>query len=348
MRQIALSGKKRISRVGATALAGCCSLFLGVAAALTASPAAAQILASNDAFDLSAVARTSTRAGEIAPFRGLDVIRPADIVANGGRLHPEARPTATLSEVAASRMERGTETIIGYDSRMRLHTSHYPNRAIVYIERNGQHHCTGFLISPDTVVTSAHCVHQGRFGDFYPEAGFELFPGNDGTNARHGSCGAQTLFTVPEWANSSAAEYDFAAIKLDCTIGNTTGWFGLYSLPGQQAFRNQSVIVPGYSGDKPQQQWGSAGRVLQSLEKFFCYRADTIGGNSGGPLLHDRDDGLAAEGQWAFGVHGYGVGGFGAPCGPAFRQQNGGVRTTQDRIDNFFDVIRVADAPASD
>jgi glutamyl endopeptidase len=96
--------------------------------------------------------------------------------------------------------------------------------------------------------------------------------------------------------------------------------------------------VIGYPGDKAQQQWGASDRVRRIEPRMVCYRDDTIGGNSGGPVWNDRNHGLFSSGAWAYGVHGYGVGG--SVCGGAANQFNGGVRIVAAVRDRIIDWIQ--------
>ena len=60
---------------------------------------------------------------------------------------------------------------------------------------------------------------------------------------------------------------------------------------------------------------------------------DTVGGQSGSPVWHDRDNALNASGAWAFAIHAYGDNG---ACGTSF---NNGPRLSESRIANFIGWI---------
>ena len=90
------------------------------------------------------------------------------------------------------------------------------------------------------------------------------------------------LFSVVGWTSSGDERFDYGAIKLNCNIGNTVGWYGFFwqsaSLVGLP------VITQGYPGDKPLTQWRSTDVVRGNTTDQVFYRADTVGGQSGSPV----------------------------------------------------------------
>jgi glutamyl endopeptidase len=57
-------------------------------------------------------------------------------------------------------------------------------------------------------------------------SGLAVWPGRDGSSAPYGSCTVRTLYSVTGWTSSRGEQYDYGALKLNCTVGNTIGWFG--------------------------------------------------------------------------------------------------------------------------
>ena len=78
------------------------------------------------------------------------------------------------------------------------------------------------------------------------------------------------------WTVSANEEYDYGAVKLNCTVGNTVGWFGITSADPT----NFPSIVGGYPGDKPldtvdQQRPNSrCGRATGLLPERYDRRAE--------------------------------------------------------------------------
>lgn len=229
----------------------------------------------------------------------------------------------------------GIESIFGPDNRIQISpATSYPARAVVQITRDGAAHCTGWLYGPDVVATAGHCVHSGGSrGDWYP--GLVVWPGRNGSSAPYGSCTARQLYSVAGWTTNGDEAYDYGAIKLNCVIGNTVGWFGYWwqsaSLTGTR------VLINGYPGDKPfGTQWRGdsvARTIAVSRTNQIFYSNDTVGGMSGSPVYQNRPAGSAfCTGYCAMGIHAYGFPHGGYP----HDTYNHGPRITEARFNNLM------------
>ena len=189
-------------------------------------------------------------------------------------------------------------TVIGDDDRIAvLNTLEFPNRAIVQILfknplTGGSHMCSGTMISPNVVLTAGHCVHSGtRHGRWYAE--WKVFPGRNTASKPFGDCLATRVFALKGWVaaadNHEARDFDLGALKLDCEVGNRTGWFGVKALTDDSL--ELETTVQGYAGDKAPagRQWISKDkfRVLHVLKAF--YQNDTFGGTSGSAVFSKND-----------------------------------------------------------
>jgi glutamyl endopeptidase len=201
--------------------------------------------------------------------------------------------------------DNGMESIIGVDSRVLVNpTTTYPARAVVLITFTGGR-CTGWLYGPDIVATAGHCVHSGGAGGTWKQ-NVRVYPGRNGTLSPYGSCTSKRLHSVSGWTTSGSEVFDYGAIKLNCTIGNTTGWLGHWwqtaSLTGLPTFIN------GYPSDKPLTQWRSSGFVNFTSTRQIFYQNDTVGGMSGSPVYQFRTSGSSfCTGYCVMAIHAYGL-----------------------------------------
>lgn len=266
-------------------------------------------------------------ASVIAPSRGTGTAGPNELRSRDAVLVGEQAVTANgLATVAYGKRFAQPESVINWDSRTRSYTLNYPTRAIVYIEYNGGHLCTGWLYGPNIIATAGHCLHTGGSSGSWRQARlYRVYPGRDGTASPWGSCGVTRMWSTVGWVSNGNFRYDYGAMRLDCSIGNTVGWFGMYD---DAAPLNHPAIIGGYPGDKPKDQWTSADKIRAATTEMLGYRMDTIGGHSGSPIWHDRSEALSANGAWAIGVHNYGVGAIGT-------NMNGAARLTAARISNY-------------
>ena len=123
---------------------------------------------------------------------------------------------------------------------------------VAMITNNGSQWCTGFLIGPDTLITAGHCVHPGGAGStWYPPTALRVYPAYNPSSANptpFGSCGVTSTMAPAGWTTSADDQYDYGAMKLDCTVGNQTGWFGWWWQP--TSLDGQLSKIIGYPGDK--------------------------------------------------------------------------------------------------
>lgn len=200
--------------------------------------------------------------------------------------------------------------IIGADERQQVNARQYPYRAVARINYRDGGNCTGFFVGRDTIVTAGHCVYDDVDNDgtrewLHPVA---IIPGMDDNGAPYGSCGWRRLYALVGWRRHNDDDHDLGAIKLSCTIGSRTGWFGYFSTPGTQTGNPASVT--GYPGDKPQtnppeptsNQYRGEGSVRQSRTYVFLHLIDTTPGQSGSPFYQARSGDPPCD-PCAAGVH---------------------------------------------
>ncbi|QFZ23876.1 trypsin-like serine peptidase [Saccharothrix syringae] len=244
--------------------------------------------------------------------------------------------TGDLADAAGVRPVTGTgprttapddlsaRSIIPPDERVQVtDTTAYPARATVYFTYTkpggATSWCTGWLYAANAVATAGHCVHSGGSGGAW-NTGFTVYPGRNGASSPYGSCGVSSTFSVVGWTQNANPEYDYAGFKLGCTIGNTTGWYGMSwttaSLDGT------AVGSAGYPQDRASAtQWSTTSTVSASYERQLAYHLDTVGGQSGS-VVHTSGCGTYC----GVAVHAYGHG-----------DHNRGTRITEAVFANYAD-----------
>lgn len=218
-------------------------------------------------------------------------------------------------------------TVIGADGRYRITgTKAFPNRAVVYIERSGRAHCSGWMISADTLVTAGHCVYNRSAKDWY--SGLKFYPGANGSSKPYGYATARQKWTDINYIKSGNVGQDWGIVKLNRRIGAQTGWFGLKWQTA--SYNGKSVTIKGYPGDKPAaQMWGMSGKIEYSKPNQLCYSIDTAGGQSGSPVYEPSTN-------QAIAIHAYGVGRLGKNYCTDTR--NGATRITKSLFEFIMKV----------
>jgi glutamyl endopeptidase len=219
------------------------------------------------------------------------------------------------------------ESVIGTDGRTKVtNTKTFPARATVIILFDN-FLCSGWLVNRNTVVTAGHCVADGDGTPLFDRTTYQIAPGyNESANpaAPYGVCGARRLYTIAGWKNQGRDDFDYAAIKLDCNVGNQTGFYG-YS---KNVAKGNRVTTQGYPGDKPfGTQWKMPGRVTVLQARRVFYKIDTFGGQSGSPVWRNINANCTHCG---IAIHAYGIYG-----SPPFSTNNHGTRIINTVFQNI-------------
>ena len=268
------------------------------------------------------------------PSSSTEEVHPTGVDANGNRLsdlqlrkNPSLR---TYSGNAAGlypmkRTGDSPDSVIPPDQRTRVNpTTGYPDRAIVYITKDDRHHCSGWMVSADTLVTAGHCLYNRGGKAWYTNLKF--FPGANGNVRPYGFATATQLWTDVNYTRSGDTRQDWGVVKLNRRIGDTTGWFGLRWQA--QTYNGTTATVRGYPGDKPHgQMWTMSGKIEDSQPNKLCYSHDTFGGQSGSPIYLSNNT--------VIGIHTNGVSRFGL-C----PKRNAGTRITQGLFSVILNIAR--------
>ncbi|HEV2888387.1 MAG TPA: trypsin-like serine protease [Jatrophihabitans sp.] len=187
------------------------------------------------------------------------------------------------------------DSTIIQNNRIHVDTTGFPYRAIVEITIPGtaldgtpMGRCTGWLYANNMVATAGHCVYDTRLvtGGWFDTKGIRVWPGINGstTNAPYKSCGVVKSYAPTSWTAGQDERFDYGAFRLDCPIGDTTGFldYGMYP-PAVGDFTR----VCGYPRDKAlDTQWCSDGHVRATETYQTFYDNDTCIRNSGSPVMY--------------------------------------------------------------
>ena len=199
------------------------------------------------------------------------------------------------------------ESVCGRDDRVHVTAvTRVPWRMIcqlIITLRDGRKsRCTGWFISPRTVMTAGHCVysHSGQPGW---ARSIEVIPGMNGRLRPFGSATGTSFRSVKGWTQGRKPTHDYGCIILpkSAPLGRRTGWWGFANL-SDGSLRNLLVNNSGYPGDKAfGTQWYNAGRIERVSSRRLYYMLDTAGGQSGSPTWR-----YAGGKRHVVGVHAYG------------------------------------------
>jgi glutamyl endopeptidase len=195
-------------------------------------------------------------------------------------------------------------TVIGTDDRYQVGTTTFPYNAVVEIQLPGTlGRCSGWLYGPDMVATAGHCVYDKTAvaNGWFSTTGMTVWPGRSGTSTPYGGCGVVASYAPSGWTTDQNEAFDYAALRLNCTVGNSTGLlhYGVQPTVGYQ------TRLCGYPSDKPvDTQWCSDDQVRAADAYQVYYANDTATRMSGSPVLVYTTSGWNVTAIHTMPVHG--------------------------------------------
>ena len=226
----------------------------------------------------------------------------AEKIANFGLIaNPEPYIPHTLTQ--SRDPNEGGRGVVGLvDNRIPMTSSSYPWSAIGRLESTGPDGgiCTGSLVTPNVVLTNAHCVIDLETGQVKADMIFKpnlvrglLLDDDDIANV------VDVIYGT-NFSDSGRFPHpnDWAFVQLDRPLGEKYGTLAWTVLPISDLLRDfeGELIMAGYSGDFPADGPArTAGvhdgcSILGEVEGSLIHDCDSYGGSSGGPILAIIDD----------------------------------------------------------
>ncbi len=180
------------------------------------------------------------------------------------------------------------ELIIGADDRIQINqvkqAIHQSTGLIEFEDAQGSF-CTGTLITPSHVLTSAHCVTNGAQAPVkFKNVQFIKFtPGKLArSHAPWGTLKAKKVMTFQEWLNKRDLNFDMAVIELEGSFALPV--VKLEVQPSASHVQNIGLYLSGYGIDKNYAtMWDSRGTGHGTYRKNnFLHTIDMVQGTSGG------------------------------------------------------------------
>jgi glutamyl endopeptidase len=151
------------------------------------------------------------------------------------------------------------------------------------------HYGTGWFATPRLVMTAGHCVYDR--GSMQWASQITVMPDLQGDVMPYGAMTSGNLVTTERWKNDGADDCDYGAIVLpDESLGNAVGSLELQALD-DAALTGETVTIAGYPWDlgRSRQMYQHTDVIESVGARTLYYEVDTTAGDSGAPVMVERD-----------------------------------------------------------
>ena len=206
-------------------------------------------------------------------------------------------PAAAIAQEGPNRLQ---DSFFGHDDRIYVNPGEMPWQAIGKLTFDGGSHCSGALVSPRVVLTSAHCMYEQGGGQVF-DAPLTFQAGlHNGEVVAESEI--ESFWVSPEYRSkglesiSVMSKSDYAFVLLEKPIGDSLGYFSVHELTAQDlreamTRRWQVLIQAGYSGDTDNQLTAHMGCGITSYDEATVqHDCDIMSGDSGSPIFFKVDD----------------------------------------------------------
>jgi glutamyl endopeptidase len=188
--------------------------------------------------------------------------------------------------------------IVGTDDRVQVtNTSIGPwcntVKLLITAGNGGSYVGSGFMIGPNSVATSGHCVYDSTTGGW--ASSITVIPALNGTTQPFGSATSYYLECGGDWYNYTDNQDDWGIIRINANLGSSTGWLGLRWQ--SSSYNGTTVNAVGYPASDGTHMYYGSGTVNTSSARTLSGDWDLTGGQSGGPVeKYYSDTGYTALG----------------------------------------------------